>query len=136
MSSVEQAVQQRSLDPSRSLRSFAGEGIARSTLHDRETGKHAPRGTLGTRLLSVAQEGVLLDKINEGAARGTLLTPRQLHEIAQRITGQRPGKNWGSEFIARHKQKIVAKYFTIQEVARINADTPETRRAFYDLVSN
>jgi len=135
MKSIEQALVERQQHPGRSLRAVCGDDIPKSTLHDRESGRHAPRGVNGNRLLTVVEEGLLLEKINEGAMRGTLLTPRHIQELAERLGGRRAGKNWPTTFLQRHKDKINAKYFTIQEIARINADTTMTRRAFWELVS-
>ena len=82
---LDQAFLERRLDLAPSLRSFAADGITKSTWHDRETGKHAPRGLNGNRLLSLAQEKAILGEINAYAQQGTLLTPANIAEFAEEL---------------------------------------------------
>ncbi len=80
--------------PQEPIRHVANQSeVASSTLHDRLTGKHAPRGQRGSRALSIEQEGVLLVKINEYAERGTLLTPSLITQFATALAGHPLGQN-------------------------------------------
>lgn len=60
--------------------------IPSSSLHDRLMGTHAPPSVHGPRHLSVEQEDALLDKINAYAARGTLLTPFHITQLAAALS--------------------------------------------------
>ena len=132
---MDAALRQRSLNPSDSIRTAAKDnGVARSTLHDRETGLHAPRGVRTRRNLSVEQEQALVAEINRYADRGTMLEPRHITELAQALGKCEIGKNWTSTFLRRQKDHIVARFFSIQQASRLKADVYETRRAFFTLV--
>jgi len=133
---MDRALRRRALHPEESLESIAQvEGVPKSTLHDRITGTHAPRGVRANRNLSVAQEGALLDKINAYADRGTLLAPRHITQLAEALCEHPVGCNWTTTFLKRHSDRITSKYWRIQELARLKADTPDTRRKFYTTVS-
>lgn len=110
-------------------------GIPATTFRDRFLGIHADRATSATLALSVAMEAALVDKINDYASRGTLLSPKHVHELAEAISGKTLGANWASTFTRRHSHQITSRFWAYQELARLKADTPETRRAFYKLVS-
>jgi len=58
----------------------------------------------GNRLLSVVQKSVLLDMVNKAASRGTLLTPRHISELAERLGGKKPGKNWAGNVLKRYRK--------------------------------
>ena len=109
--------------------------VPSSTLNDRFRSIHPPRGSHGLRNLSVPQERVLLDKINAYADRGTLLTPRHIHTLAEALSERPLGRNWTSTFLRRHKDEVCSKFYRVQEVARLKADTPPNRQAFYSLVN-
>ncbi|ADV20611.1 Hypothetical protein CGB_B8130W [Cryptococcus gattii WM276] len=109
-------------------------GVSKSTLYDRHTNVHASITTSAARHLSIVQEEELVKKINEYAERGTLLTPRHVVEFAEAIYGGKLGINWGSRFIQRHHDTIHSRFSSYSELGRLQADTPETRRAFYHLV--
>jgi len=88
------ALRHRALHPDESLESIAeAEGVPRSTLHDRITGTHVPRGVRANRNLSIAQEGALLDRINAYANRGTLLAPRYITQLAEALCEHPVGCN-------------------------------------------
>ena len=134
---MDRALAQCVLHPEVSLGSIAeAEGVPKSTLHDRITGNHAPRGVRANRNLSVVQEDALLEKINGYANRGTLLTPKHITQLAEALCGHTIGRNWTTTFIKRHSDHITSKFWRVQELARLKADTVETRRTFYRYVSN
>jgi hypothetical protein len=83
----------------------------------------------------MAMEAALVDKINQYAHRGTLLLPRQVHELAEAVCGEKLGVNWASTFTRRHRDQISSRFWAYQELGRVKADTPATKKAFYDLVS-
>ncbi|CAD6584754.1 MAG: hypothetical protein TREMPRED_003951 [Tremellales sp. Tagirdzhanova-0007] len=85
------------------------------------------------RLLSLEPQRVLIDKINGYATRGTLLTAPQVRAFAQAICGEHVGINGVGCFVERHKDVTPPTFFAYQEAARLKANTPKTRRAFYSL---
>ena len=107
-----------------------------STIHDHFIGSHADKGRRAHRNLSVEQEDAIIDKINAYAERGTLLTPQHINELAAALCESPLGRNWTSTFLRRHADKVSSRFYRIQELARLSADTPENRQAFYALVSH
>ncbi|RXK41547.1 hypothetical protein M231_01046 [Tremella mesenterica] len=117
---MDAAIAYKLANPSESLRKVAGRfEVSHVTLHDRLNNKHAPPGTLIPRNLSIIQEEALIANINEYAARGTLLTPKHVGVFAQALCDHRLG--------------VASKFYCVQEVARLRADTPENRIAFLTL---
>ena len=110
-------------------------GIPASTIRDRHHGTHAPQGHHMRCRLSIVQEGVLIDTINQYDERGTLLNPKHIHQLAQRLSTNKLGQNWTTTFLRRQKDRLLSRFYQTQELARLQADTPETRRAFLSLVS-
>ena len=108
--------------------------VSKSSLYDRHTGVHSSHTASAPRHLSIVQEEELVKKINEYARRDTFLTPRHVVELAEAVYDGKLGVNWGSRFIQRHCDTIHSRFFSYQELGRLQADIPETRRAFYHLV--
>ena len=106
------------------------------TLYHRFKGNQSAPGVNAPRALSHEQEQVLLHQIALFASRGTLLTPSHVHVLAEALAGGRLGINRVSRFVDRRRDAIHSRFFAYQEAARLKADTPETRRAFYHLVRN
>ena len=91
---MDEAIAHKLEHPQEPIRQVAASShVASSTLHDRLTGKHGPRGQKGSRVLYVEQEHVLLDKINEYAERGTLLAPSHVRQLATALAGRTLSKN-------------------------------------------
>lgn len=109
--------------------------VARSTLYDRHRGLHLSHQEGAARALSMIQEDVLIDRINAFANRGTLLTPGHVQALAEAVHGEKLGENWTSRFLARYRDRITSTFYTYRELGRMQADKPETRKAFYNLVS-
>ncbi|WWC94365.1 hypothetical protein V866_001207 [Kwoniella sp. B9012] len=110
--------------------------VPKSTFDDHLNGTHSARGVNTARNLTLQQEAALVGTINDFARRGTFLAPRHIRELANRFTEEPVGKNWPSTFIRRHNSDISSKFFRFQEIARIEADTPSNRAAFYELVKS
>lgn len=122
--------------PETSLRALSERfNVAKSTLGDNLNGTHTSSSTVHNRLLSDVQEQVLVDRINAYADCGTLLAPSHVKELAERLAEHRVNRNWTSSFFKRHKNDISPRYYKIQGLARVKADTPSNRQAFYGLVS-
>ena len=110
-------------------------GVPATTIRNRYSGTHAARGENTARHLSIIQEDTLIGSINAYADRGTLLTPKHVQQLAIRLCNHKLGRNWTSSFLHRHKDRVSSRFYKIQELARLKADTPETRKVFLTLVS-
>ncbi|RXK37351.1 hypothetical protein M231_05338 [Tremella mesenterica] len=101
---MDAAIAYKLANPSESLRKVAGRfEVSHVTLHDRLNNKHAPPGTLIPRNLSIIQEEALIAKINEYAARGTLLTPKHVGVFAQALCDHQLGTRSGLEQLVAEK---------------------------------
>ena len=133
---MDEALEYKRQHPSESYLKLSNRfGIPASTIRDRHHGTHAPQGHNMRRRLSVVQEGVLINTINQYADRGTLLSPKHIHQLAQRLCPDELGQNWTTTFLRRQKDQLSSRFYRTQELARLQAITPETRRAFLSLVS-
>ncbi|EIW65511.1 hypothetical protein TREMEDRAFT_36178 [Tremella mesenterica DSM 1558] len=56
--------------------------------------------------------------------------------MAEAVHGEKLGINWVSTFIKRHSDRIHSRFHDFRELARHQADTPETRQAWYKLVKH
>jgi len=65
----------------------------------------------------------LLDKINAYADRRTLLAPRHITQLAEALCEHPTGCNWTTTFLKRLSDRIASKYWRVQELARLKADT-------------
>ena len=134
---MDQAVRECTNSPNKSIRQLARDhNIAPSTLNDQVSGRHLSSGKAWNRKLSLVQEDVLIAKINEYAARGTLLTPRHVHSLAAGLAGKKLDKDWVGRFVRRHPDRLSSRFHTYHDLSRRQADTGETRRAWYNLVSS
>ncbi|EIW66170.1 hypothetical protein TREMEDRAFT_35394 [Tremella mesenterica DSM 1558] len=132
---MEAAITYKKNNPSESLRKVAARfNVSHVTLHDRLNETHLPSGIRTVRRLSVIQEEAILAKINQYAYRGTLLTPRHVRHFAQSLSTATLGINWTSTFLSRHRDRVSSKFYRVQEIARIQANTSENRVAFLTLV--
>ena len=100
------------------------------------TGTHAVPCHCTLPNLSIKQEDTLITKINAYAERGTLLTPWHVTQLANALSERPVGVNWTSTFLRRHHDQVSLCFYQIQELARLKADTPSNRQAFYALVSH
>ena len=132
-----QAVRECTNSPEKSVRQVAREyDVAPGTLHDQITGRHVSSGKAWNRKLSLVQEDVLIAKINDYASRGTLLTPRHVRGLAEGLAGKKLDKDWVGRFVQRHPDRLSSRFHTYHELSGRQADTAETRKAWYSLVSS
>ena len=85
---------------------------------------------------SPEQEHVLVKQISLYATCSTLLTPSHFHELAEAFAEHKTGHNGVSRFAQCQKELIHLRFYAYQETARLKANIPETKRAFYTLVSD
>jgi hypothetical protein len=134
---MQQALEYKAEHPQTTFRKLSELfNVPASTINDRYKNTHPPRGNSSLRNLSIEQENALVSRINAYAQRGTLLQPMHITQLAELMCGRAVGRNWTSTFLKRHKDSVTSKYFERQEMARLKADIPETRQAFYKIVSN
>ena len=133
---MDQAVAHLKEHPEDSYRKVAAQfGVAYTTLYDRANKTHLSHSEGAHKNLTNVQEEHLIQEINKYADRGTLLCPHHVKTLAEKLCGHRVGTNWTSTFLGRNKDSLSSQYYRVQEASRITADTPETRVAFYELVS-
>lgn len=67
----------------------------------------------------------------------TRLTPMQTRALYQtsNISLSSIGIDWTNTSVRGQSDRITSKFWRVQELARLKADTPEVRRMFYDIVS-
>ncbi len=134
---MEAAIEYKRDHPSESFNSTAARfHVASSTLHDHLMGTQTTPGGRILRNLSIPQETALLDKINAYAERGTLLTPQNISHLARALCEHDLGKSWTSTFLRRHKDQVSSRFYRVQELARLKANTPSNRAAFFDLIGH
>ena len=134
---MELASSHKLLNPSESYESEEERfQLQETTLYYHFKGTHHAAGINTPRALSIKQEHVLVNTISLYASRGTFLTPSHVHELAEALAEQNLGVNWVGRFVQRYKDVIHSSFFLYQEAARLKADMPETRRAFYTLVGD
>ena len=132
-----QAVREYTNSPEKSIRQLARDhDIAPSTLNDQVTQRHLSSGKAWNRTLSELQEDALIAKINDYASRGTLLTPRHVRSLAEGLAGKDVDKDWVGRFVRRHPDRLSSRFHTYHELSRRRANTAETRKAWYSLVSS
>ena len=89
-------------------------GLVESTLRRRFNGETmsiaSARATTHQRL-STVQEEVLIDQINYLTDRGLPPTSSIVRNLAEELLQDRVGKNWTSNFVHRHKDRLKSLYF-------------------------
>ena len=83
--------------------------VDRTTLSRRARGitvSRAVAAEISKRLLTDAQEEVILQKMETLSNKGIYLPPRIIRNSVQAIVGHPIGKNWVSNFQNRHKNRI------------------------------
>jgi len=107
--------------------------IPPTTISDRFNGRHADRAASASQALPAIVETALVDKINKYAKRGTLLSPRHVHELAEAVSGDPLGVELD---VALHSTTLPSNCLSILPISRTRTNTPETKRAFCNLVSS
>jgi hypothetical protein len=113
-------------------------GLDRSTLSRRYNGKTIDRvesNILHHQLLSPTQEDGLIDYINKLNDRGLPPTPQMLENFVVEIVGHPIRKNWTTEFIRRHSERIKSQYLKGIDRARQIAESAVHFTDFYARVS-
>ena len=118
--------------------------VARKWEVDRTTLCRRFNGTQGTvedansecrQRLTNPQEEVLIDRINYLSNRGIEPTTQMVKNLAEEIIHGPVGKNWASQFVHRHNDKIKSLYLRNIDNARLKSEYAPLYKKFYDLVS-
>jgi hypothetical protein len=114
-------------------------GVDRTTLRRRFNGKqrsHQQFHSQAKQCLSDAQEEALIGQINRLSERGIPPTSRIARNLAEEIVGRSVGKNWHTDFIRRHKERLKSLYMRNIDSKRKKAEYEPSFRLFYELESN
>jgi transposase-like protein len=112
-------------------------GVQRSTLSRRWHGKTASRKEVSSTFhqrLTNAQEEVLIDQINKLTVRKMPQTSQIVRNMAEEIIGDVVGKNWTSQFVKRHKDRLTSLYLRNIDNMRAKSEYPPMFAHFYQLV--
>jgi hypothetical protein len=109
-------------------------GVHPSTLSRRARGVTVSRAVateISKRLLTDAQEDVILQDMEQLSKKGIYLAPRIIHNTVAAIVQHPIGKNWVGGFLNRHKDRIKAINLVGFDRARVIADNSAIIEQFY-----
>jgi hypothetical protein len=137
MTSIDAALQELTLDPSKKISTVAeSHGVNRSTLSRRWRGvtKNKAEAYQDQRLLTLPQEKKLIQHINRLTDRGLPPTVSMVCNMAYEIGGREPGKSWSSRFTERNKSTLSSGYLQSIDRQRLKADSKASYRQYFDLL--
>ena len=108
-----------------------------TTLSRRFNGKTVSRteaASLHKKLLSDAQEQVLLDRIEQLSSRGMPPTPQILENMVEEIINKPIGEKWLRRFCQRYEEQIKSIYLRGIDQTRQVADNSDHFEHYYGLV--
>jgi hypothetical protein len=111
--------------------------IQRTTLARRYKGQTHSREAANSEYrqrLNHVQEETLIRHINKLTDRGIPPTSQMVKNIAEEIAGLSVGKNWTSDFVRRHKERLKSLYLRNIDNLRTKAEYAPLFKQFYDLV--
>ena len=111
------------LEPSTLRRRFKGETVSHGDAHSRDK-----------KLLTDAQEQVLVEYIRKLSDRGLHLTPKILENIIVEIVGHPIGGRWVQRFTKRHKNELTSIYLRNIDHSRHVADNSRHFEHYYAVV--
>ena len=100
-------------------------GVPRRALSDRFTGKTVSRQEAASehhQCLDTAQEEALIGLINRLINRGLPPTNYIVKNLAEEIIRRPVGKNWSSQFVKRHKERLISRYLRNIDQKRQDAE--------------
>ena len=139
MASIEAAINDLNSQSIPNYRATAKKyGLVESTLRRRFKGETASievaRAAAHQRL-SIVQEEVLIEKINQLTDRGLPPTSSIVRNLAEKILQDRVGKNWTSGFVHRYKDRLKSFYLRNINKKRYQSEYAPIFKQFYNLVS-
>ena len=111
--------------------------VPRTTLRERFLGNRQSREAATAeyhQCLSMAQEEALICQINRLTNRGLPPTNVMVKNLAEEIIGRAVDKNWSSQFMSRHKRRLISNYLKNIDKKRVNSEYVPMYELFYDLV--
>lgn len=112
-------------------------GLERTTIMRRHKGKTRSRARFlseSSQCLTNEQEEVLIKHINRMTDRGMPPTAQIVKNLAKEIIKKKIGKNWISDFVKRHKNRLKSLYLFNIDNLRVKAEFGPYFQHFYDLV--
>jgi Tc5 transposase DNA-binding domain len=112
--------------------------VDRTTLQRRFTGAQQDRTTAHVeshQCLSKAQEETLIGYINSLTDRSIPPTSQIIHNMAEELIKRPVNRNWVSDFVKRHKDRLCSVYLRTIDNKRVKADSIPYLESFYNLVS-
>lgn len=113
-------------------------GVVESTLRRRwknKTTSHQEASSLHKQRLTNVQEEVLISQIDRLTDRGLPPTAQMVKNFAEEIIQDSVGKNWTSDFVRRHKDKLKSLYLTNIDHKRKKSEYAPSFEHFYNLVN-
>lgn len=111
--------------------------VNRQTLRRRFYGEQDSRAfsnALHRQNLSMEQEETLISHINMLTNRGLPPTSTIVRNLAEEIIHRLVGKNWTSQFIKRHKDRLESVYLRNIDNMRVRAEYAPMFKHFFELV--
>ena len=111
--------------------------MSRTTLRERFLGNRRSRKEATAeyhQCLSIAQEDTLVGLINRLTNRGLPPTNSMAKNLAEEMIPCPVGKNWGSQFVARHKHNLTSACLQNIDKKRVKAEYVLMFKQFYELV--
>ena len=85
-------------------------------------------------LLTFVQEEALIEQINRLTDRGLPPTVYMVRNLAEEVLGRSVGKNWTSEFVKRHQDRLKSVYLRNIDNNRVQSEYAPLYEHFYSLV--
>ena len=85
-------------------------------------------------LLTYVQEEALIEQINRLTDRGLPPTVYMVRNLAEEVLGRPTGKNWTSEFVKRHQDRLKSVYLRNLDNNRVQSEYAPLYKYFYSLV--
>jgi hypothetical protein len=84
--------------------------------------------------LYIAQEETLIGYINSLTDHSLPPTSQIVHNIAEELVNRTINKNWVSDFVKQHKDRLHSVYLRTIKNNRVKADSIPSLESFYNLV--
>jgi hypothetical protein len=84
--------------------------------------------------LTYAQEEALIKQINRLTDRSIPPTSQMVRNLAEELAGSSVGKNWTSDFVRRHRDRLKSLYLRNMDQLRTKSEYAPLFKQFYDLV--
>jgi hypothetical protein len=113
-------------------------GLAKNTLWRRYNGhtvSNSEARSRSNKVLTNAQEGVLIEHINKLSARNMHPTPQMVENLVMEMTGSHVGERWVERFRKRYGNELRSCYLRNIDQSRHIADHSKHFQHYFDNVS-